>query len=287
MSGPAVLRRYRDRMGSRFDSFTASYKETDLWIGVDPASRSGNATRMEDFAASRARAYRLELEAYIARRPEFLASLVPLEADPEAPPIAAAMLAASALAGVGPMAAVAGAVAGSIGADLEAEFDCREIIVENGGDVWLRFEEPIDLAVFAGSSPLSERVGVSIPPSISPLAVCTSSGTVGPSLSFGLADATMIAARWAPRDGGSVAGAGSGVAGRREAALVGALADAWATAVGNAVSGPEDIDAALGLIEGALGEAEARIVSVLVIKDDRMGIRGLLPLKLFSVTKLR
>ena len=108
------------------------------------------------------------------------------------------MLAASAMAGVGPMAAVAGAVAGSIGADLEAEFGCREIVVENGGDIWLRFEETLEISVFAGSSPLSERVGVSIPPSLSPLGVCTSSGTVGPSLSLGLADAAMVAVRWAP-----------------------------------------------------------------------------------------
>ncbi len=270
-----VRRRYRDRMGSRFASFAVSYKETDLWIGVDPASR---AARMEDFAASRARSYRLELEAYIARRPDFLASLVPLRPDPEAPPIAAAMLAASAMAGVGPMAAVAGAVAGSIGADIQAEFGCREIVVENGGDIWLRFEETVELSVFAGSSPLSERVGVSIPPSLSPLGVCTSSGTVGPSLSLGLADAAMVAVRWAPDgDGTSMAGANC-----QGAALAGALADAWATAVGNAVSGPEDIDAALALAEGALATGEEGIVSVLVIKDDRMGIRGLLPLKLFG-----
>ncbi len=243
-------------MGSRFSSFEASFKETDLWIGVDPGSRNGS---MEDFAATRARFYRLELEAYIRARPEFLASLVPIASDPDAPPLAAAMLSAAASAGVGPMAAVAGAVAGSIGADLEAEFGCREIVVENGGDIWLRFEEPIELSVFAGASPLSERVGVSIPPSLSPLGVCTSSGTVGPSLSFGRADAAMVAANG------------------REAALAGALADAWASAVGNAVSAPGDIETALALAEGRAG-----LVSVLVIMGDRLGIRGLLPLKLIN-----
>jgi ApbE superfamily uncharacterized protein (UPF0280 family) len=257
MSGPQYLgRRYRERMGARFRSLTASYKESDLWIGVDPGSYSG---RMEDFASSRVRKHRLDLEYYIAQRPDFLASLVPMAPDPEAPSIARAMLAASAAAGVGPMAAVAGAVAAFVCAEMEAEFGCREIAVENGGDIRLRFEEEIELSVFAGSSPLSERVGVSIPRSFSPLGVCTSSGTVGPSLSLGRADAAMVICRDA--------------AGCRDAAL----ADAWATAIGNVVTGYDDIDDALGLAEGRDG-----IVSVLIIKDDRMGIRGELPLKLFD-----
>jgi uncharacterized protein len=254
MSGGGHVRRaYREGMGSRFRSFTASFKESDLWIGVDPPSFSG---RMEDRVASRARSLRLELEAYIAQRPDFLTSLVPLSADAAAPDLAAAMIAASRAAGVGPMAAVAGAVAAAIGADLEAEFGCREIIVENGGDLWLRFERELDISVFAGSSPLSERVGVGVLPELSPLGLCTSSGTVGPSLSLGRADAAMVAVRAGP--------------------LSGALADAWATAVGNAVRDPSEIEAALDLVEG-----RSEIVSVLVIAGGRMGIRGRLPLKLF------
>jgi ApbE superfamily uncharacterized protein (UPF0280 family) len=250
MSGAERQRRsYRGRMGSRFASFTASYKETDLWIGVDPASYS---TRMEDRAVTRARSLRLELETYIAQRPEFLSSLVPIAPDPDAPRIASSMIAASAAAGVGPMASVAGAFADIVGAELESEFGCREIIVENGGDLWLRFEEPLDISVFAGDSPLSEKLGVSIPPGLSPLGLCTSSGTIGPSLSLGCADAAMVAARTA------------------------ALADAWATTVGNAVASPEDMERALALCDG-----RGEIVSVLVILGARMGIRGLLPLKLF------
>jgi uncharacterized protein len=237
-------------MGERFRGFSASYKESDLWIGVDPPSYS---PRMEDFAASAARRLRLELEAYIARRPEFLASLAPLADDPGAPPLARAMLAASEAAGVGPMAAVAGAVAESVGRALCREFGCRELLVENGGDLWLSFEDDIDVAVFAGDSPLSERVGVSIPGALSPLGVCTSSGTIGPSLSLGSADAAMVACRDS------------------------ASADAWATRIGNAVSGAEDIDAALGLVDG-----RDEILSVLIVKGDKMGLRGRLALKIFA-----
>jgi uncharacterized protein len=245
-------------MGDRFASFSASYKETDLWVGVDPPSR---APGMEDFAASLARKLRLELEAYIVRRPEFLSSLVPIADDEGAPPLARAMIAASAAAGVGPMASVAGAVAEAVGAALGREYGCREIIVENGGDLWLRFEAPIELSVFAGSSPLSERVGVSIPRELSPLGVCTSSGTVGPSLSLGRADAAMVAC------------------------VSAALADAWATRIGNAVNSSEDIEKALELIDeggqGPLGRP-SEILSVLIISGERMGIRGTLPLKMFS-----
>ncbi len=257
MSGTDYRARgYRAGMGSRFSSFTVSYKETDLWIGVDPPSFSPD---MEDFAATRARRLRLELEAYIARRPEFRSSLVPIYLDPEAPPIAAAMLEAGTKAGVGPMAAVAGAVSSFVGRAMAAEFRCRELIVENGGDLWLKFEDAIDASVFAGSSPLSDRVGLSIPREYSPLGLCTSSGTVGPSLSLGKADAAMIACR------------------SRGGAPDAALADAWATRIGNAVAGEEDLERALDLAEGS-----PDILSVIVIKGDRMGIRGRLPLKLFA-----
>jgi uncharacterized protein len=245
-------------MGGRFRSFKAAYKETDLWIGIDPPSWSD---RMEDFAAGLARRLRLELEAYIARRPEFSTSLAPIGADLEAPPLARAMMAASSRAGVGPMAAVAGAVAQVVGSALEAEFGCRELVVENGGDLWMKFVEPMEVSVFAGASPLSEKVGVSIGPEHSPLGLCCSSGTVGPSLSLGRADAAMVAC--------ADPGEGDGASG--------ALADAWATAVGNAVRRESDIEGALELAAGRPG-----VVSVLVIKGATMGIRGELPLKLFG-----
>ncbi len=253
-----VARYYRSLLGPRFRGFLASYKDTDLWVGVDPGSYD---PRMEDFAASRARHYRLELEAYAARRPEFIPSLAPIAPDASAPPVARAMIAAGRAAGVGPMAAVAGAVAEFVGRDLAAEFGCREIAVENGGDLWLKFEDAIEASVFAGDSPLSGKVGVSIPPALSPIGLCTSSGSVGPSLSLGRADAAMVACR-APR---------------AAAPCAGALADAWATALGNAVAEEGGIEAALGLALGIEG-----LVSAIVVVGGRMGIRGELPLKLFA-----
>jgi uncharacterized protein len=255
-----VRRHYRGLMGSRFRGFLASYLETDLWIGVDPDSYD---PAMEDFAASRARRCRLELDAYAAGRPEFLRSLAPIPLDASAPPVARSMMAAAAEAGVGPMAAVAGAVAESVGRDLDGEFGCREIVVENGGDLWMKFERDLEASVFAGSSPLSDRVGVSIPAALSPIGLCTSSGTVGPSLSLGRADAAMIAYR--------------AESSRPDGASSGALADAWATALGNAVGSERDIEAALDMTRAAPG-----LVSALAVKGARMGIRGSLPLRLFE-----
>jgi ApbE superfamily uncharacterized protein (UPF0280 family) len=257
---PYLRRRYRERMGARFSSFTIAHRETDLWIGVDPASRDGS---MEAFALGRAIEYRAQLESYGARRPEFLTSFVPLDGDytatgsagmaGEVPPIARLMMEAALAAGVGPMAAVAGAFARFVGEDIRTSYGCREIIVENGGDIWLAFESPVDIAVFAGNSPLSERVGISLPPALSPCGVCTSSGTVGPSFSFGKADAAMIVCRDA------------------------ALADAWATATGNLVLTEADIGPAVERVG-----AQPGIIFVLVVLNGRMGLKGELPLKIFA-----
>ncbi len=250
-SANSYLRReYRGRMGSRFRSFVVAHRETDLWIGVDPASWEES---MGAFVFARAVEYRAQLAIYGASRPEFLASFSPIPRDAGAPPVAALMMEAAAAADVGPMAAVAGAVARFVGEDLQREFGAREILVENGGDIWLLFESPVDIAVFAGNSPLSERVGLSLPPGLSPCGVCTSSGTVGPSFSYGAADAAMVVCRDA------------------------ALADAWATAAGNLVTTEADIEPAITRVGTKPG-----IISVLVVKNGRMGIRGELPLKVFN-----
>ncbi|UCH35631.1 MAG: UPF0280 family protein, partial [Armatimonadota bacterium] len=108
----------------------------------------------------------------------------------------------------------------------------REVIVENGGDIWLHGNRERTVGVFAGASPVTGKLAVKLDAALMPCAVCTSSGTVGPSLSFGKADA-------------AIAVAGSG-----------ALADAAATAVANAVKAADDVNAALELaqrIPGVLG----------------------------------
>jgi uncharacterized protein len=180
------LRTYRGLASE--DQLVSSYfrlRETDLHI---LAKRDVSAEVSE--LASRCR---LQIEAYIADHPEFASSLSPLKQDILAPPIISSMLDAAIEAGVGPMAAVAGAVAQSVAAGL-LEAGHKEIIVENGGDIYLSRGCDLIVSVYAGASPLSNRLGLKIEADRMPLGICTSSGTVGHSLSFGSADSVTVLA---------------------------------------------------------------------------------------------
>jgi ApbE superfamily uncharacterized protein (UPF0280 family) len=137
--------------------------------------------------------YRNQLENYIKDHPDFLTALVPLEQDSLAPPIIKGMLHAAAAAGVGPMAAVAGAIAEYVGRDL-LETGLQEVMVENGGDIFLARKKECVAAIFAGRSPLNQKVGIRVSASLMPVGLCTSSGTVGHSLSLGNADSVTVLA---------------------------------------------------------------------------------------------
>ncbi len=216
-------------------NFQVIVKETDLLIRAErDLSREARESVLK---------YRNQLDTYIVVHPEFLKSLVPLDEDPHAPGIVREMIRASTAAHVGPMAAVDGAMAEFVSGDLLKS--SNQVIVENGGDIYLATSRERMVGIYAGTSPLSMKVGITIAPEDSPLGVCTSSGTVGPSLSFGKADAVCILSKSA------------------------ALADAAATAVGNAVRDKGDIEQGLAVgreIEGVLG--------ALVIIKERMGVWG-------------
>jgi ApbE superfamily uncharacterized protein (UPF0280 family) len=229
-------RTYRHRIDVKnLVSYEVKIRETDLWI----CTRQDLSSSAETSALK----YRRFIEEYIQGRPEFLTSFSPLAPDPLAPAIVQDMLGASLKARVGPMASVAGAIAQYVACDLLSLSD--EVIVENGGDIYLHTSRDVHVGIFAGESPLSGRVRLKITKRDMPMGVCTSSGTVGHSISLGRADAVCVLSQ-------------SSV-----------TADAAATAVGNMVQNMSDIKKALdhGLgIEGVLG--------VLIIKGDRMGVRG-------------
>jgi len=155
------------------------------------------------------------------------------------------MIAAARRVGVGPMAAVAGALAERVGRALAQEPLNPEVIVENGGDLYLEVTSPAIVSLFAGKSPLSHRVGLRIEPDLSPLGVCTSSGSVGHSLSFGRADAACVLAHKA------------------------SLADAAATALGNLVPDAGAIGAAL-----AWAASIPEILGAVVVVGDKLGAWG-------------
>lgn len=165
--------------------------------------------------------YRNQLENYIRHCPSFKSSLVPLTMDLLAPPIIKEMLKAAEAAEVGPLAAVAGAIAEFVGRDLLAMGHLDEIMVENGGDIFLQRQTDCVIAIFAGPSPLSNKVGIKVAVEKMPLGICTSSATVGHSLSLGQADAVTVLA------------------------AATALADAAATRIGNEVKEKHPLDEAL------------------------------------------
>lgn len=229
-------RTYRNLVkGGELVAFTVQVEETDLYI------RAGRDLSREALAA--VRELRSSLESYIAGDPEFEDSLKPLAVAAEAPAIVREMSAAAANAEVGPMAAVAGAVAEAVGRVLVRL--SPEVIVENGGDIFMTVRSRRHVMVYAGSSPLSNRVSIEIRPERTPLGVCTSSGTVGHSLSFGAADAVTVLSRST------------------------ALADAAATAIGNVVR--TDADIAEGL---DLGKRIAGVEGIVIIMGERMGVWG-------------
>lgn len=227
---------YRDAIDPKRRSFfRVRVKETDLFIHAPE--------NLELLARDLILKYRSHIEGYISQHPDFEGSLVPFRADQPAPAIILDMIAAGRMAGVGPMAAVAGAIAEYVGRDLL--YRSPEVVVENGGDVFVKTDAPLTIAVFAGRSPLSMKVGLKIDASMNAVAVCTSSGTVGHSLSFGFADAVCVVSPSCP------------------------LADASATAIGNIVRSATDIQKAV-----AFGKKISGITGILIIKGDKLGAWG-------------
>lgn len=244
-------RTYREHLNKdRWTHFIVQCKESDLWIGVD---RPSYRPEMPDFCLKLIQEVRSDMEAYLHKDPNYALSLVPYEAREDAPEIFKQMSAVARKTGIGPMSAVAGAVAYWVVNSLKTRFGAKEIIAENGGDIYADIREDIDISVFAGASPLSEKVGLHIQAKEAPLGICTSSGTVGPSLSFGKADAVMIICRDV------------------------LLADSYATAFANYIRKPEDINPILERI----GKTED-IISALLIKDDKMGVIGKFEIKFFN-----
>jgi uncharacterized protein len=229
-------RTYREKTtATDLVGFEVVIKETDLFILAEK--------ELKQETTSAILKYRNQLEEYIKQYPEFQTSLVPYPISDLAPALIKDMANAAQRANVGPMAAVAGAIADYVGKDLTAS--SQELIIENGGDIFIRSSKPRRMLVYAGDSPFSYKLALEIAPDLTPCGVCTSSGTVGHSLSFGKADAVTIVGATAT------------------------IADAAATAVGNLVKQPQDINMAIDYgqqIDGVLG--------ILVTIKDKLGVWG-------------
>ena len=218
--------------------------ETDLLISAEKD--------IKEAAEKLIKKFRAQIEDYIKKYPEFKTSLEPLQ--PPRPNLEQAcsrfglgiirdMLEASNLAGVGPMAAIAGAIAEYVGKGLLSK--TNQIIVENGGDIFIKSEKQRHVAIFAGDSPLSSKLSIKVKSQDTPCGICTSSGTVGHSLSFGKADACVIISKST------------------------ALADAAATAACNRVKTKQDIKPALEFALSIKG-----IQGALIVLGKDFGVSG-------------
>jgi hypothetical protein len=215
-------------------TFKVCYKETDLLIS---ASKD-----LKDISYKLLKKYYIEIKNYINKNPKWAKALSPIEVKDEVTEIIKKMNKASNLANVGPMAAVAGAIAEFVGKKLTNYVE--EIIIENGGDIFIKTKISRTILIYAGKSPLSNKIGIKIKPTLS-LGICTSSATVGHSLSFGKADAVTIIAESA------------------------AIADAYATSFCNQVKSKKDIEKITKEIKN-----HPLILGIVIIKDDKLGVWG-------------
>jgi ApbE superfamily uncharacterized protein (UPF0280 family) len=228
-----VYRQQHHKQG--LTAFEITVQETNLHIQAD--------TDLSGPALQAVHQCREEIQAYIRRYPDFKTSLSPLVVPDTAPLIIQDMAEAARAAQVGPMAAVAGAVAEYTGRHL-LSFS-SEVVVENGGDIFIHSRTGTKLTVFAGTSPFSLTTGIQIPRQPGSFGICTSSGTFGHSRSFGKADAVMVMAR---------------------ACM---LADAAATGLANQVKTCDDIAPTL-----ETGKQISGIQGLVIIVGERIGLWG-------------
>jgi hypothetical protein len=199
-------------------------KETDLQIFTNKPFKAG-------FAEERIRAYRWDIENYINKDHRFLTALKPIPVELNAAAIVKEMAEQAKRANVGPMSTVAGAIAEFLGQDL-LKAGYKDVIVENGGDIFLKSRKTRRVGVYVGRSKLWNKLQLEIRPKDMPLGICTSSGTIGHSLSFGCADSVVILSKST------------------------SLADSVATATANRINSKEDLQRALDFarsIKGILG----------------------------------
>jgi len=215
--------------------FTVVVRETDLYIRA--------TSNLKRKALKLVLKYRDMLERYIEQNPLFLTTLKPIPIADDAPRIVRLMAESTAPVGVGPMASVAGAISELVGYEL-LDFT-PEVIIENGGDIFIKSLRKRLVGIYAGDSPLTGKIGFEIDAEDTPIGISTSSGTVGHSLSFGKADAVVTVCRSS------------------------ALADAAATAIGNVVMSTDTIADGIELAKGI-----PNLRGVIIIKDDQMGAWG-------------
>jgi len=219
------------------------YKETNLLIKSDEKKAISAAMDV-------ALGARRSVERFIVRHPEFRYSLEPLRLRADGyPRVIRLMLRAGEIADVGPFAAVAGAIS-QVASEAAIEASAKNVVVDNGGDISIIGDREFRVGIYAGEAEISGRIGFLFKKGDLPAGICTSSGTVGHSISFGVADAVVVVADEA------------------------SVADAAATAIANEVKG-QDVEQS---IKCGLDKADILpIRGCLIARGDHVGTTGKLP----------
>lgn len=216
-------------------SFNITIFESDLQIYTDGQLQ----VALED----ELKRIRKTIENYVVAFPEFKENLVPVQNNLNDPVIIKHMKEASKKLGVGPMATVAGAVAHYLGDKFYDQ--TKELIIENGGDLFVYSTEHKTILLHGGPEATVKNLSIKIDKSTLPIGVCTSSGKVGHSLSFGNCDVVTVLSKDT------------------------LVADAAATAFGNLLKNKSDINSVL-----KYSKTFKDITGVIVIVDDKMGAWG-------------
>lgn len=190
---------------------------------------------------------RADIQNYIQRDSFFQYSFEPVSAPNHAPEIVKQMAAASQRAGVGPMAAVAGAIA-QYAVEETVVQGASHVLFDNGGDIAMYLDRPVVVGIYSGAAHTS-GLGLKVTRTGVMLGICTSSATVGHSLSLGYTDAAIVLSKDV------------------------ALADATATALGNSITENDQDQVSIALNSAMLHDIEG----AMVIIGDTIGVAGDLP----------
>ena len=145
------------------------------------------------------------------------------------------------------MAAVAGAIAERAVLDMQAA-GASQAIVDNGGDLALLLDRETSIGLYAGER--VQGIGFLCPPREGVFGICTSSATIGPSISFGASDAATVIAPDVT------------------------LADACATRLGNLLTSDSE-----EVMRSALGDVCSidGVEGALAVVGERIAMKGHLP----------
>ena len=128
---------------------------------------------------------RFDLKAHINRNQDFLLSMEPIgKYDDNLSEIICRMYESSSHADVGPMACVAGTIS-ELSLDYLIGNGSSYSIVENGGDIALVNDTKVLCGIYSNNQVLGNSIAFEIKPRKKQLGICTSSGKIGHSISFG------------------------------------------------------------------------------------------------------